>query len=279
MKRLFSVFFIFLICCFPLCFCGSYLIEDESVEIEIKTPQKSFVWNDSVYKNTSVFTYLFEYQKNFRLGTHTQRADLIEKIIKMGFSVDDAFDYTFLGFKALVTDVCNTFNKPFKDANMTFDPNSFPHFVVMQEELGFRVDTQKLYFDILSGLKKSSKVVVNLKIDTIYPNITKQELMQNAVLKSNFETDYSSSSENRKSNIQTAISKFNGLILEPNEVLSFNKVTGKRTAENGYKEANIIQNSEYVEAFGGGVCQASTTLYNAILFAGLEVLVSWIRRG
>ena len=58
----------------------------------------------------------------------------------------------------------------------------------------------------------------------------------------------------------------------PNEEVSFNQTTGARTSENGYKHANIILNGMYVEGSGGGVCQASTTLYNALLLANVEII-------
>ena len=65
--------------------------------------------------------------------------------------------------------------------------------------------------------------------------------------------------------------KFNGKIIQPNERVSFNRVVGDRTEKNGYKNAKIILNGKYVDGIGGGVCQASTTVYNAVLTAGLQI--------
>ena len=62
------------------------------------------------------------------------------------------------------------------------------------------------------------------------------------------------------------------MIVEPGQEVSFNATTGARTIENGYKTANIIMNGVYVAGTGGGVCQASTTLYNALLLADVEIL-------
>lgn len=86
-----------------------------------------------------------------------------------------------------------------------------------------------------------------------------------------FSTSYATSGENRKHNIRRALQSLNGVIVERGEVLSFNKVVGKRTQECGYRQALIIQNGSYVKGYGGGVCQVSTTLYNAWLLAGLDV--------
>ena len=65
---------------------------------------------------------------------------------------------------------------------------------------------------------------------------------------------------------------FNGMIVQPGEIVSFNKTTGPRTEENGYSKANIIVGGVYVDGIGGGVCQASTTLYNALLLADIEII-------
>ena len=91
---------------------------------------------------------------------------------------------------------------------------------------------------------------------------------------SSFSTSFSSSSDNRKYNIKLATSSFSWIQVNPKEELSFNKTVGLRSHQNGYKNAIVIQDGEYVEGVGGGVCQVSTTLYNAWLRAGLDVVVA-----
>ena len=99
-----------------------------------------------------------------------------------------------------------------------------------------------------------------------------ESLVDKITLRSSFSTSYATSSNDRKSNVKLALSKFNGLIVEPGEEVSFNNITGERTIENGYKNAKIIVGGKYVNGIGGGVCQASTTLYNAIIRSDIEVL-------
>lgn len=91
------------------------------------------------------------------------------------------------------------------------------------------------------------------------------------VLRSSFYTSYSSSTEERKSNIKLASKSLNGFFLDRGNEFSFNKVVGARTIARGYKQAKIIVQGEFVEGVGGGVCQVSTTLYNAVILAGLKV--------
>lgn len=92
-----------------------------------------------------------------------------------------------------------------------------------------------------------------------------------AVLRSRYRTGYNAGYEARSSNIDRACRAINGLYLKPGREISFNGVTGERTEENGYKIARVIEDGRYVSGVGGGVCQVSTTLYNALMLAGVEV--------
>lgn len=87
-----------------------------------------------------------------------------------------------------------------------------------------------------------------------------------------FYSDYSDSTANRKENIRLASSKINGMILNPGEVFSFNGVVGPRTAEAGFKVAHVYSGTKVVDGIGGGICQVSSTLYNAVVFADLEIV-------
>ncbi len=87
-----------------------------------------------------------------------------------------------------------------------------------------------------------------------------------------YSSDYSSSTPNRKENIRLASEKINGLILNPGEVFSFNGVVGPRTAATGFKVAHVFSGNKVVDGIGGGICQVSSTLYNAVVFADLEIV-------
>ena len=91
------------------------------------------------------------------------------------------------------------------------------------------------------------------------------------VVKSRFQTSYSLSSNERKNNIKLASTSINNYFLEVGAEFSFNKVVGERTEKRGYKNAKIISQGKFIDGIGGGVCQVSTTLYNAVLLADLEI--------
>lgn len=87
-----------------------------------------------------------------------------------------------------------------------------------------------------------------------------------------YETYYNEQNINRSTNIEIAASKINGTVILPNEIFSYNEVVGNRTEEAGFKLAHIYQAGKIVDGIGGGVCQVSSTLYNASLYANLEIV-------
>ncbi len=91
-------------------------------------------------------------------------------------------------------------------------------------------------------------------------------------LRAQFYTSYTSSSAERKHNIALAVSSIDGAFIDVGGEFSFNYIVGARTEKRGYKSAKIISKGKFVDGVGGGVCQVSTTLYNAVLLAGLKII-------
>ena len=135
---------------------------------------------------------------------------------------------------------------------------------------GRQADAEGLKRDIALALEEGTDFV-QVRFNTIayYPSLA--ELRRDTCLLACFSTEFDSSAEDRAHNIALAAQKLNGSIISPGGVLSFNRVVGERTAKNGFREAKIISGGKYVQGYGGGVCQVSTTLYNAALLAGLKV--------
>ncbi len=91
------------------------------------------------------------------------------------------------------------------------------------------------------------------------------------VLRSQFYTSYTTSTEERKCNIERAAKSLNNTLVLSGAEFSFNDRVGKRSIENGYKVSKIIFNGKFIDGVGGGVCQVSTTLYNAVILSDLWV--------
>lgn len=120
--------------------------------------------------------------------------------------------------------------------------------------------------------QKQESYTIPLKI--LKPKVTVKSLSQEAFpdLLATYSTTYSSSNVNRSTNISLATKSVNGYLLMPDETFSYNDTVGQRTAARGYKEAGVYLNGEVTTGLGGGICQVSSTLYNAVLLANLEIV-------
>jgi vancomycin resistance protein YoaR len=158
---------------------------------------------------------------------------------------------------------------PASNAEVVFDPDNEEVFVFKEEVYGQEVNVTDLVKQIKNN--KTNKPI-QIPVFSLIPEVKKQDLEALIELKSQFTTSISSSPANRKHNVRYALSAFNGLVVAPDEVVSFNDAIKKKTKPENFKNAKIIVNGDYVLGSGGGICQASTTLYNALLLADMEIL-------
>jgi len=114
----------------------------------------------------------------------------------------------------------------------------------------------------------------SIDLDYTKADVTVNDLGKEAFpdLISRFSTKYATSNVDRTTNLRLAANKINGTVLMPGEVFSFNKVVGKRTVEEGYRDAKIYADGGVVDGLAGGICQISSTLYNVVLLANLEIV-------
>lgn len=112
---------------------------------------------------------------------------------------------------------------------------------------------------------------VELVADVVEPKGTEEELSKVKDLLGSFHTDYSKSASGRAKNVANGTSKINGSVIYPGEEFSVYEAVSPFSAENGYALAGSYENGTTVETYGGGICQVSTTLYNAVIRAELEV--------
>lgn len=105
------------------------------------------------------------------------------------------------------------------------------------------------------------------------PNVTEEELKEMKTEEiASFTTYFDSSVAGRTENIRLSADAIHGTVLGPGDTFSFNHEVGERTVERGYKEAKEIVNKEFVMGIGGGICQTSSTLFNAVDQAGLSIV-------
>ena len=126
---------------------------------------------------------------------------------------------------------------------------------------------------LISGLIENGEIVY-IPYYTTAPEITAEQLgtkLFNAVIGS-YSTSYGTSPANRCANIANAAAKINETVLMPSEVFSFNSTVGPRSAANGFYTAKEYVNGDTVDGIGGGTCQVSSTLYNAVLYSDLSIV-------
>lgn len=144
-------------------------------------------------------------------------------------------------------------------------------FVFAGEENGFAIDQDKLAADISQALKdKKFDAKITATGSDVAPEISAASAKEKYKTISSFTTN-TTANQNRNTNVRLAAEAINGTVIKPGQEFSFNGTVGQRTEAKGYKGAAAYNNGEVVQEIGGGVCQVSTTLYNAVFKAGLKI--------
>ena len=122
----------------------------------------------------------------------------------------------------------------------------------------------------LKALIETGEGTTALPVNEIQPAVTSDNMEMKVVAK--FSTDVSFRGHDSRSNVRQALSFFNGYVVYPGDTCDFNEVVGPRTIGRGFLEAPEYAGNEKVKGVGGGVCQASTTLYDAMVMANMTIL-------
>jgi vancomycin resistance protein YoaR len=155
------------------------------------------------------------------------------------------------------------------DARLSLKQNG--EIYIVPEEYGRAIDkdaTQKKFSVLQVPLPDRLEAVISL----LKPKITAKDLSAFKYILGEFQTAYDPGEENRTHNILVAVAAIDNTIIQPQQVFSFNEKIGQVTRDNGYQLAPVIKDNHYELDYGGGICQVSTTLYNAACLAGLEII-------
>ena len=165
-------------------------------------------------------------------------------------------------------------DQPAVSATRVQDDSKWPPFSYTDDISGQTLDITGLNERICAMVDTLESGVVVLSPTPVQATITRAQLEAQIVKLSSYETTVGKSgeyAEARAENVRLGTEKFNHLVIKAGESVSFNKVAGKRTVANGYQQALEIAYGNYVLGTGGGICQVSSTLYNAVVNAGLTV--------
>lgn len=205
------------------------------------------------------------------------RGNVIEryKILKdlqndnMVYPVKFAFDAQAIG--NILRERCAQYDQEAVNATLTRENGQF---YVTGGSAGYTLDVESSVGNVLRFLAEEwnhQPCTIALDMVVTEPQGSAEDLAQVTDVLGTYTTSYESSNSNRCTNIEVGCGLINGMVLYPGEEFSAYDAVGPFTADKGYEPAGSYLNGKVVDSLGGGICQVSTTLYNAVLLAELEV--------
>lgn len=194
------------------------------------------------------------------------------KIAKNGLEIPFEFSVSKDKLKSVLENMTKDVRTPPRDAKIVITPEDTIQ--IVESSYGKGIDINDAFDQLNRIIKEGEKPEINLFFVDVKPAVTTEDIKNmnvNGIL-SSFNTQFDPKKTNRTFNVKVAAVALDGQMLKPGETFSFNKIVGPRSQEAGYKEAKVIINNEFVESLGGGVCQVSSTLYNALLRADIGIL-------
>ncbi len=174
----------------------------------------------------------------------------------------------------ILAEIKKKIDRPARDAYLqSVDVSRAYPFIFQEEMIGLNLNTAPILEQLYHMVSTMTSGIVELVPEQIQPQMTLEELEKHYQLRASASTPIDRhSTEDRNNNIRRCFELISGYTLEPGKTFSFNSVVGERSIANGFYPAIEYINDEHVEGIGGGACQASTTLYQAAVKAGLQIV-------
>lgn len=251
MKRILPLFF-----CLILLFCPQVGVTDCCLAYQMQQQTFKLSLGEEVVESLSS-------SKDYDLQI------LCEKLLSMGFDDCIICKYIFDNFDSKIEYISKKYDLPSKNSSLVIEGGRA---VATKSAKGKSLDRNGLCSKIVQNIL-TGKFQTGLEFVQTEPQVSMEENSQFTNKRSSFTTYITGNNqEGRINNIAVALGCFDGFVVEDGQTISFNSIVGETTQEKGYLPAKIILNGKYIDDFGGGVCQASTTLYNALLVAGVDVI-------
>jgi len=244
------------------------VIQESSVALKFREK----VWHLSYRDVKFQYDYIDAVTKAYDIGhkgsVPKRLVDVISiqlnrKYIKLNYSYDEQYISNMLG------DISKEIGQEAKDAAILLQEQGF---VITDEAEGRKLDINKSYDLVKSQIENAGTEYVDLVVEVIQPEIKRSDLLNIKDKLGEYSTKFNAADVDRTHNIKIATNSASNVLIKPGEVYSVNKIVGPRLAKNGYKEAKVIVNNELVPGIGGGVCQVSSTLYNAALLSNMQIV-------
>lgn len=200
----------------------------------------------------------------------------VEKVVDEAFKKGKSADYEIPtdgleeAAAAQAAALAGAWNVKAKNGSISAFDAASGKFTFAEGENGKAVNEEKLKNDILARIAAGEyDAVITAEVKETAPEITAAQAREKFQRLGTYSTT-TTANKDRNENVRLAAAALNGKIIQPGEEFSFNLTTGNRTTDKGYRPAGAYVNGVLVEEPGGGVCQVSSTLYNAVVFSGLK---------
>lgn len=223
-------------------------------EIELKYNTGEVV--DEAYNYTKTDSYFENIKRFFDLSRNSKRLELKSlynenKLSEKIETISDTINVDMENAKVYISDSGNISSSS----------------AIIGKELDIASTKESIY----DAIKNKNYKAIDLKVNINEPKITTEAAKSVNTLLAEFSTKFSTNDSNRVTNIVLSAKATSDVLLMPGEEFSYNNLTGKRIKSNGYKDAPVIINGKLEQDVGGGVCQVSSTLFNSVLYSGLDV--------
>lgn len=201
------------------------------------------------------------------VGNIFERMRVIEGAAKNPIYLQGEITYDESKINAFLDQICSDIDVDAVEPLVVPDENA--PVVVQEAQTGLKVDRELLREQVLS-LIETGNGDTSVPVETVFPEGTSDDASFQMIAQ--FSTDITFRNSASRSNVRIALDAFNGVIVNPGERLSFNDIVGPRTEENGFKMATEFAGDTTTLNYGGGICQASSTLYNALTTSGMTIV-------
>ena len=206
------------------------------------------------------------------MGSSAMRYEQVKALSEAPVMRHTTLSYDLSGVNQILAQIKQEVDVPPVSATRVNDESKWPPFSYTDDIPGRELDITGLNEQICAMVDTLQSGVVDLTPKVVQAPVTREYLEGQIVQLSSYETVIGATSDpGRFINIENGTKRFDKLIIRSGEQVSFNKVAGRRTYSNGYADAPELAYGDYRTGVGGGICQVSSTLYNAVVNAGLEI--------
>lgn len=228
------------------------VISPDEIDLKYNTSEVvekayNYTKTDSYFENVKRFFDLNKNSKNLEIKSLYNENKLSEKIQ----NISDSINVDMKNAKVYISDSGNISTS--------------------SATIGKELDIASTKESIYDAIKNKDYKSIDLKVNIKEPKISTEAVKSVNTLLAEFSTKFSTKDSNRVTNVVLSAKATSDVLLMPGEEFSYNNLTGKRTTSNGYKDAPVIINGKLEQDVGGGVCQVSSTLFNSVLYSGLDV--------